>query len=114
MRELLQKQFEEKANNPEEDDEEEDEDEDLDEDGEEEEEEEEDEDLLEEDEDEDFEEDDDFAIVGRGGRRRAKIETEKRLANRALRIKMGRSGASAASRKIIKKGKDACQRKLWN
>jgi hypothetical protein len=35
-------------------------------------------------------------------------------ANRALRIKMGKSGAQAASRRSIKKGKDACQRKLWN
>ena len=39
---------------------------------------------------------------------------EKRIANRALRIKMGKSGAQAATRKNIKKGKDACQRKLWN
>ena len=36
------------------------------------------------------------------------------IANRALRIKMGKSGAQAASRRSIKKGKDACQRKLWN
>jgi len=35
-------------------------------------------------------------------------------ANRALRIKMGKSGAQAASRKSIKSGKEACQRKLWN
>lgn len=27
---------------------------------------------------------------------------------------MGKSGAQAATRKNIKKGKDACQRKLWN
>jgi hypothetical protein len=27
---------------------------------------------------------------------------------------MGKSGAQAASRRSIKKGKDACQRKLWN
>jgi len=33
---------------------------------------------------------------------------EKRIANRALRIKMGKSGAQAATRKNIKKGKDAC------
>jgi hypothetical protein len=39
---------------------------------------------------------------------------EQRIANRALRIKMGKSGAQAATRKNIKKGKDACQRKLWN
>ena len=29
-------------------------------------------------------------------------------ANRALRIKMGKSGAQAASRKSIKSGKEAC------
>ena len=39
---------------------------------------------------------------------------EQRIANRALWIKMGKSGAQAATRKNIKKGKDACQRKLWN
>jgi len=27
---------------------------------------------------------------------------------------MGKSGAQAATRKNIKKGKDACQRKLWD
>lgn len=45
----------------------------------------------------------------RAAKRRATI-----VANRALRIKMGKSGAQAASRRSIKKGKDACQRKLWN
>ncbi len=30
------------------------------------------------------------------------------MANRALRIKMGKSGVQAASRKSQKKGKDAC------
>lgn len=39
---------------------------------------------------------------------------EQQIANRALRIKMGKSGAQAATRKNIKKGKDACQRKLWD
>lgn len=35
-------------------------------------------------------------------------------ANRALRIKMGKSGVHAASRRPSKQGKEACQRKLWN
>lgn len=49
-------------------------------------------------------------------RRKAKAQRKKEIliANRALRIKMGKSGAQAASRRSIKKGKDACQRKLWN
>jgi len=49
-------------------------------------------------------------------RRKAKNQRKKEIlsANRALRIKMGKSGAQAASRRSIKKGKDACQRKLWN
>lgn len=49
-------------------------------------------------------------------RRKAKEKRKKEIliANRALRIKMGKSGAQAASRRSIKKGKDACQRKLWN
>ena len=42
------------------------------------------------------------------------LRNEQKIANRALRIKMGKSGAQAATRKNIKKGKDACQRKLWN
>lgn len=42
------------------------------------------------------------------------FRNEQKIANRALRIKMGKSGAQAATRKNIKKGKDACQRKLWN
>ena len=41
-------------------------------------------------------------------------ELEQAAFNRALRIKMGKSGAQAASRRSIKQGKDACQRKLWN
>ena len=47
-------------------------------------------------------------------KRRAAKRRETQVANRALRIKMGKSGAQAASRRSIKKGKDACQRKLWN
>jgi hypothetical protein len=49
-------------------------------------------------------------------KRKAKLQRKKEIlsANRALRIKMGKSGAQAASRRSIKKGKDACQRKLWN
>jgi hypothetical protein len=46
-------------------------------------------------------------------RRKAVFKNEQKIANRALRIKMGKSGAQAATRKNIKKGKDACQRKLW-
>ena len=46
-------------------------------------------------------------------RRKAAFKKEQKIANRALRIKMGKSGAQAATRKNIKKGKDACQRKLW-
>lgn len=43
-------------------------------------------------------------------RRKAKVQRKKEIlsANRALRIKMGKSGAQAASRRSIKKGKDAC------
>ena len=50
------------------------------------------------------------------GKRKAKEKRKREImiANRALRIKMGKSGAQAASRRSIKKGKDACQRKLWN
>ena len=46
--------------------------------------------------------------------RKAALKREAKIANRAMRIKMGKSGAQAASRRSIKKGKDACQRKLWN
>ena len=64
--------------------------------------------------DEDDEEDDSDDPTG--AKRKAKMKEKKDLmiANRALRIKMGKSGAQAASRRSIKKGKDACQRKLWN
>ena len=42
-------------------------------------------------------------------RKQNKMMTKEMLAaNRALRIKMGKSGAQAASRRSIKKGKDAC------
>jgi hypothetical protein len=41
-------------------------------------------------------------------------EKEQAALNRALRIKMGKSGAQAAGRRNIKSGKDACQRKLWS
>lgn len=43
-------------------------------------------------------------------------EKQKRKAalNRALRIKMGKCGIQAASKRAIKSGKDAQQRKLWN
>ena len=40
--------------------------------------------------------------------RRAAKRRANMVANRALRIKMGKSGAQAASRRSIKKGKDAC------
>lgn len=46
-------------------------------------------------------------------KRKLAFKKEQKIANRALRIKMGKSGAQAATRKNIKKGKDACQRKLW-
>ena len=42
------------------------------------------------------------------------MSAQELAANRALRIKMGKSGAQAASRRPVKQGKDACQRKLWN
>lgn len=92
----------------------------------EEEEQEDDEDLDEEDEEamedeEDAEEDQDGDLEAEGNISQLQLRTksefykaEKRIANRALRIKMGKSGAQAATRKNIKKGKDACQRKLWN
>ena len=71
---------------------------------------------------EEEEEEDQFEAQNKGNnandlklkRKRQFYLEEQRVANRALWIKMGKSGAQAATRKNIKKGKDACQRKLWN
>ena len=61
-----------------------------------------------------FSEDDDESMTNDLKRKRKlAFKKEQKIANRALRIKMGKSGAQAATRKNIKKGKDACQRKLW-
>jgi len=53
-------------------------------------------------------------IRGKKSNEKTRTEKEQAAYNRALRIKMGKSGAQAASRRAIKQGKDACQRKLWN
>ena len=42
------------------------------------------------------------------------LSKQELAASRALRIKMGKSGIHAASRRPNKNGKEACQRKLWN
>ena len=47
-------------------------------------------------------------------KRGKKLSAKEKAANRAWRIKMGKCGQQAASRKDIKSGKEACQRKLWN
>lgn len=61
--------------------------------------------------------DDDSSVEAVGGtkKRVQKFMTKQEIAaNRALRIKMGKSGVHAASRRPTKQGKEACQRKLWN
>jgi hypothetical protein len=70
------------------------------------------EDYSDEDEDEDPDDDDDPEDLPLN-KRDAKAKVRNNI-DRAVRIKQGKSGPLAATRRIIKKGKDACQRKLWN
>lgn len=62
--------------------------------------------------DDSFEEDQEQSTQNK--RQKKSHSKKESLRDRAMRIKMGKSGVQAATRRIIKKGKDACQRKLWN
>lgn len=78
---------------------------------------EEDEEELDVDDDEDYSSRDKLSQTFRKTRKQVLKKESGKIAtsaNRALRIKMGKSGAEAASRKSNKHGKEVCQRKLWN
>lgn len=64
--------------------------------------------MDDEDEDEDPSESRSALALDKNKRKGAADRRQAMIANRALRIKMGKSGAQAASRRSIKKGKDAC------